>query len=368
MPRMTNFRSAAIATGNAINDSAYDNVKIVADNMTAVVPVADALDAGAFDVVTTNIADVVAVANNIADVVTTAGLEVAMQSVVADKATLDSIYADKGTLDSLFADKAALDSIFADKVTLDSLFTDKAVLDSLYADKIALDRIYASIDSVDINANNIANINIAADNIADVNTVSTDIASVITAATNIADITNFADVYQGPKATEPTTRNDMTALVEGDMYFDTTIDRLRAYSGTVWITIAIIEHADLLGLQGGATGDYQHLNTAQLAKVANIPDNTDLILGTTTLTRFDKILGSMNIVDMEYTSGDLVTVRYEGDNDTNVFYRDVLAYVTGDLVTVKHYCNTDDLVTESGLTTLAYDVDKNLVSSTYTEV
>ena len=31
MGRMTNFRSAAIATGNAINDSAYDNVKIVAD-------------------------------------------------------------------------------------------------------------------------------------------------------------------------------------------------------------------------------------------------------------------------------------------------------------------------------------------------
>ena len=33
MARMTNFRSAAIATGNTINDSAYDNVKKVSDNM-----------------------------------------------------------------------------------------------------------------------------------------------------------------------------------------------------------------------------------------------------------------------------------------------------------------------------------------------
>jgi len=33
MARMTNFRSAAIATGNAINGSAYDNVKIVADSI-----------------------------------------------------------------------------------------------------------------------------------------------------------------------------------------------------------------------------------------------------------------------------------------------------------------------------------------------
>ena len=33
---MTNFRSAAIATGNAIDDSAYDNVKIVADNIGSI--------------------------------------------------------------------------------------------------------------------------------------------------------------------------------------------------------------------------------------------------------------------------------------------------------------------------------------------
>ena len=36
MARMTNFRSAAIATGNSITDSAYDNVKVVADNIGSV--------------------------------------------------------------------------------------------------------------------------------------------------------------------------------------------------------------------------------------------------------------------------------------------------------------------------------------------
>lgn len=144
-----------------------------------------------------------------------------------------------------------------------------------------------------------------------------------------------------------------------------------------------VDGLKLDGIEAGATADqtageietlYEGLaNTNKYTddektKVANTPANTDLILGTTTLTRFDKILGSMDILDMEYLNGDLVTVRYTGDNNVNVFYRDVLAYVTGDLVTVKHYCNTADLVTESGLTTLAYDVDKNLVSSTYTEV
>ena len=71
---------------------------------------------------------------------------------------------------------------------------------------------------------------------------------------------------------------------------------------------------------------------------------------------------------MEYLNGDLVTVRYTGDNDTSIFYRDVLEYTAGDLTTVKHYYNTANLVTESGLTTLVYDIDKNLISSSYTEV
>ena len=192
---MTNFRSAAIATGNQINDSAYDNVKIVADSIESVNTVGSAIDAGAFDTVSANVADVNIIADNIASVLTTAGIAVEVQSVSANKVTLDSIYADKATLDSIFADKATLDSIFADKATLGSLFTDKAVLDSLYADKIALDRIYASIDSVDINVNNIANINIAADNISDVNAVGINIASINTVAnvTNLADIVRVAD-------------------------------------------------------------------------------------------------------------------------------------------------------------------------------
>jgi len=48
MARMTNFRSAAIATGNAINDSAYDTVKIVADQIDAVVRIGQAVGEDGF--------------------------------------------------------------------------------------------------------------------------------------------------------------------------------------------------------------------------------------------------------------------------------------------------------------------------------
>jgi hypothetical protein len=57
---------------------------------------------------------------------------------------------------------------------------------------------------------------------------------ITTAAANVADITNFADVYQGPKATAPTTRNDSSALQAGDLYFDTTSSYMRYYDGSSW--------------------------------------------------------------------------------------------------------------------------------------
>jgi len=103
--------------------------------------------------------------------------------------------------------------------------------------------------------------------------------------------------------------------------------------------------------------------------VSKTTDALKLVSGTTTDVRYDKILASMAILNMAYTSGDLVTVRYTGDNDVDTFYRDVLTYdVDGDLANVKHYYGTIDLTTESGLTALTYDVDKNLETATYTEV
>jgi len=62
-----------------------------------------------------------------------------------------------------------------------------------------------------------------------------------------------------------------------------------------------------------------------------------VLTGSEMLNRYDKILSSMGIVSMVYTSGSLTTVRYEGDNDVDMYYRDVLAYdIDSDLTTVKH--------------------------------
>lgn len=50
----------------------------------------------------------------------------------------------------------------------------------------------------------------------------------------------FGDQYLGPKASDPTVDNDGDPLTEGDIYFNTTDDVLKFYSGTAWVAPEVI--------------------------------------------------------------------------------------------------------------------------------
>ena len=67
-----------------------------------------------------------------------------------------------------------------------------------------------------------------------INTVAGNIADVNTVADNITDLSNFSGVYYGPSATDPTTRRDGSPLQVGDLYFNTVVNTLRTYNGSVW--------------------------------------------------------------------------------------------------------------------------------------
>ena len=58
-----------------------------------------------------------------------------------------------------------------------------------------------------------------------------------TSAANSADA--FDDVYLGSKSSDPSTDNDGDALAAGMLYFNTTTDLLRVYSGSAWQNAAV---------------------------------------------------------------------------------------------------------------------------------
>lgn len=156
-------------------DSA-DNVDTVANSIANVNTVASDLNEPVSEIntVATNIANVNTVGNNITDVNTVAGISANVTTVAGIAANVTSV--------------AGVD-------------TEVVTVAGIAADVSAV----AAIDT-------------------DVSTV----------AANVADVTNFADVYQGPKSSDPTLRNDGTALQAGDLYFNTTNGEMRVYGGTLW--------------------------------------------------------------------------------------------------------------------------------------
>jgi len=79
--------------------------------------------------------------------------------------------------------------------------------------------------------NNSSNINTVAGNIDSVNTVSGSISNVNITAGSIDNVNTYAKTYYGPKTEDPTTRNDGSNLVAGDLYFNTNNGKMRVVEG-----------------------------------------------------------------------------------------------------------------------------------------
>ena len=239
-------------------------------------------------------ADLAAVAAISADVTTVGGIAADVSAVAAIDSDVTAVAADAtdiGTVAGLSTEIAALGPIAADITTVAGIDSDVTAVAADATDigtvatnianvntvaGISADVTTVAADGTDIGlvAGSIANVNTVATNISNVNTVAgisanvttvagisadvttvagdsadvqavADIAAdvsavaaidsdVTTAAANVADITNFSDVYQGPKSSDPATRNDTTALQAGDLYFNTTDDAMKVYDGAAW--------------------------------------------------------------------------------------------------------------------------------------
>lgn len=280
--------------------------------------------------VVNTVVDVTAVAANAANINTVAGISANVTSVAGNASNINTVAGISGnvtTVAGIAANVTTVAGISADVTTVAADGTDIGAVAAISADVQALGPIAADIttvagidsdvtavaaDATDIGtvATNIANVNTVAGISADVTTVAadgTDIgtvagiaanvttvagiaanvttvagisanvttvagisADVTTVATNVADITNFSDVYLGPAATDPATRNDSSALQAGDLYFNTADDAIKVYTGSAWVAAYIaaagfVTVADAQTIAGVKTFD-NGLNTDTISE------------------------------------------------------------------------------------------------------
>jgi len=202
-----------VTTGAGIS-SDVTAVAAIDDDVSAVA--ADATDIGT---VAADIANINTVATNIASVNTAAG-DIAEIIVVANDLN-EAVSEIAVVADNITSVQTVGDNI----ADVNTVATDIADVNTVAADSTAINAV----------AGNATNINTVAGIDSDVTTVAGIASDVTTVATNVADITNFSDVYQGPKSTPPTTRNDSSALQLGDLYFNTVSNAMFVYASTGWV-------------------------------------------------------------------------------------------------------------------------------------
>jgi hypothetical protein len=194
------------------------NVTAVAGNATNINAVAgDATDIG---IVATNIASVNTVSSSIANVNIAAGIDGDITAVAADATDIGIVATNIANVNAVGGSVTNVNTVAA------NIGTDLPIT-------VVSDDLLGS-DTIGAVAAGLTNINTVAAISADITTVAGIDTEITTVATNVSDITNFSDVYQGGKATDPSVRNDSSSLQIGDLYFNTTDDVMKVYTGSTW--------------------------------------------------------------------------------------------------------------------------------------
>ena len=78
------------------------------------------------------------------------------------------------------------------------------------------------------------------------------------AASALAAFDNFDDTYLGAKSSDPTVDNDGDALTGGDLYYNTTANIMKVYTGSAWVAAYV--PGDAANIVSAATGDVAATN------------------------------------------------------------------------------------------------------------
>ena len=209
----------------------------ISSDVTAVA--ADATDIGT---VATNISNVNAVAGNATNINSVASNATNINAVAADAAdigTVSGISANVTTVAGLSSSVSALALISSDITTVAGI--------SANVTTVAGDT--ANIATIATNLNGSDTIGTVAGSISNVNAVGGAISDVSTVASNLTDVQSFANTYR-IGATDPT-----TSLDEGDLFYNTTSNTLKVYTGSAWEQGVTAGSGFLPLTGGGLTGN-----------------------------------------------------------------------------------------------------------------
>lgn len=241
-------------------ENSIANVNTTATNIADVNTVATNI--GDINTVENSIANVNKVGTDIANVNTTAGSIANVNTVATNVADVNTTAGAIANVNAVGGNIANVNAVAGNATNINAVKANETNINAVNANSGNINTVAGNNTNVTTVANNIADVSLAATNISDIQTIATEVAKVVTVAndlneatseietvaasianvdavgadianvntvaSNLTSVNSFHDTYT-ISATAPT-----TGLNEGDLWFDTTGDKMMVYNGGSW--------------------------------------------------------------------------------------------------------------------------------------
>jgi len=245
--------------------------------------------------------DVTAVANDATDIGVVAG----KATEIGRLGTADAV-ADMNTLGTT--------AIVSDMDTLADISSNISTVAGVASNVTTVAGISSNVTTV---ANNNSNVTTVAGSISNVNTTAGSISNVNTVASNISSVNNFANQYR-IGSTNPT-----TSLDTGDLFFNTTTDSLKVYTGSAWVD-GVTQTGDFALKTGNTFTGSNIYNDNVKAKFGTDSDLQIYHTGSNSFIDESNGVGSLyvrtNACQIQKSAGSETMAQFLSDGAVNLYY------------------------------------------------
>ena len=181
-----------------------------------------------------------------------------LATLAANIAAINGVHTNATNITTVSGINGNVTAVANNSTNINAVANNKTNIDAVNTDplKSNINTVAGISGNVTTTAGISANITTVAGIASNVTSVAGIASAVSTTATNSSAVTAFSLVYHGAASSDPSARSDSSDLVQGDLYFNSSDNVLKIYSGSAWQAAALDSSAF-------ATSDLQLSNSTQ---------------------------------------------------------------------------------------------------------